>query len=266
MRIVHHFFTDCNTQQVEQLKSLGINLEVGYDSFQIEEGDVYQKIKPLMAKWGFDKNKGVGTFYNKKEIDSAELLEYGGAWINGYPQPEDNWIDSMDITYDLSKYCNKCGCGSIQKAPFRLKKRPVWRNRSAFELEWVYDEIFIKKEIYEQIFKPLGMGYWDVLLFKKNELIEDTVQLKIPTSSIALDLSKQQYEKCTQCHRIKYLNQVRGYFPNFIDNKKPKHQIQKSQEYYGSGQAADKWIIVTQELRQTMLKQGIKGIYRPLSL
>jgi len=264
MKIIYRFYTNFNQAQVDEMKLYGIDLETGHDRFDIEKGEQYEQLKLLIKKWGLDTNRAVGTLYDKKELDAADLLIYEGSWTNGYPQPEGEWISAQDITYDLSGYCRECGAGLVQHAPFRLKKPPVWKNKHTFELEWIYDELFVKRETYASLFEPLGIGCREVLLHKNGSIIEDTVQLSLPIANAALDLSRQPFEDCPSCGVRKYLNQIEGLFPGFSGEAGMKYPIQKSREYYGTGHASNKWLIITQELRQQMIRQGIRGQYSPM--
>jgi hypothetical protein len=73
-----------------------------------------------------------------------------------------------------------------------------------FELTWIYDEIFVKRELYDRVFKKAGVDCWPVLLFKKETLIECTVQLKIPQVETPMAFKNHPYEVCNICKRKKY--------------------------------------------------------------
>ncbi len=264
MEIRYIYHGNWTVEQVKIMSTFGINLELGADSFEIDKGDLHDKVFPYMVEWDYVKRRAVGTLYNIKELNGSSILVYrNGGWINGYPQPDDTH-EWQDIVYDKSAYCDNCDCGLIQKAPFRLKKAPEWKNRHAFGLEWVYDAIFVKKETYETLYKPVGIDCWPVMLHKKETVIEDTVQLKLPVSNVALDLSRQKFEQCKKCGTKKYVNQIEGFFHSFKGSVNPQFQIFKSLEDYGSGHAANKWIFVTQEMRQQIIKHGIKAQYMPV--
>ncbi len=256
---MYHYYTDLTVNQVNKLKELGINLKVGLDTLEIEKGSLYEKIKPYLEEWGLEKDKALRTYYTKNELDEASVLIYEGSWTNGYPQPDNDWPESQ-TTYDVSRLCNECGVGKVQKEPFRLKKTPVWKSQSVFDLEWVFDELFVKKGTYETLFKPFGIDCWPVMLYKKEIIIEDTVQLKLPISNTSPDLSKQPFKQCSTCGIKKYSPQIEGLFPKI---EKPEFAICRSKEYQGFDHAADKWIFITQELRQKMIVEGIKIDYLP---
>lgn len=261
MKITYGFYTNLNKKQVAIMKGFGITLETGCDRFEIEKGELSEQIEPYMKLWNC--NKYWGTNYTKKELDAAETLEMNSSgWTNGYPQPDDT-MEWKNLTYDVTGLCSDCGTGLIQNSPFRLKRAPNWNNKQMFDIEWVYDVLFVKKETYEELLKPLGIDHWPVLLHKKETVIADTVQLKIPEGTSSLDLSNQPYELCSKCGNKKYINQIEGLFPRFTDGA-PSLPIFKSKEYCGSGHVANKWIFVSQDLRHKLIKRNIKGHYRPV--
>jgi hypothetical protein len=263
MQIIYRYYGDWDSEQIKIMSHYGINLELGADSFEIEKGKKHDDICEHLKKWGFIKNRGVNTIYDKRELNEVDILVYTGSWTNGYPQPEETREWMFDV-YDTTGFCSECGCGCVQKAPFKIRRPVNWKNKHVFDLEWVHDEMFVKKEIYEQLFKPLGVCYWPVLLFKKDIILEDTVQLKIPEIAANLDLNNQRYEICGKCGRKKFINQFEGYFPGFINNQTPNIVIAKSTEYCGTGHMAFKWILLSQELRKKMTELGIRAKYMPV--
>lgn len=260
MEIGYIYYGDWTEEQKAVLKKFGIELEPGGRGIDIVKDDNFNLLRPILEEWGYTKPDFVETLYTKKEIDNAHLLQYIGNWTNGCPQPEDGW---KELVYDTTNMCSECHMGAVQKVPFRLKRKPIWKKKNAFDLEWQYDEIFVRKDIYEIVFKPLGIEYWDVLLYKKETLIEDTVQLKLPISDVSLDLKDQRHTVCEKCGSIRYYNQIEGYFPNFI-TPQPHLSICKTQEFYGHGWSCNRWIIFSQELRQVMKKNGINPSCRPV--
>jgi hypothetical protein len=127
-----------------------------------------------------------------------------------------------------------------------------------FELAWVLDEIFVRKDIYDDYFKKIGIEYSPVLLYKKDTVIENTVQLKIPTVDIPLLLDNQPFEICSTCNRKKYSPKIKGYFPSFQKEIPSSLQIFKSSEYFGSEAAADRRIFIKIEMFKHLESLKIK--------
>src|ERR1700722_5708817 len=59
----------------------------------------------------------------------------------GYPQPEvgyESWV------YDPNSYCGRCGIGGAQRNPFRFRSEPKARHSKFYQLNWVFDEFFVR--------------------------------------------------------------------------------------------------------------------------
>jgi len=262
MKNLHKIFSDWKKVQVVKLAQYGIKVELGYDSFWMEENETYEQLKPYFDIWGIKET--VVSKFSKEEEDNAKKLILLSPWANGYPMNDyDNGYKKT--TYDDTKYCNTCGIGLSQKEPFRLKKAPIWSdNKRMFSLNWVFDELFVSKDFYESKFKSIGINCEKVLLYKKETAIEDTVQLIIPVTEIALDLEGYSFEVCNDCDRKRYDLINKGFFPPFKDDIEGL-QIFKSKEWFGTGASARKYIFVSAELRQQLLKSKVNASYIPCS-
>lgn len=257
MKIIHRIYNEWTKPQVEILKSFGIDIKTGAYSFDIEEGEIYDKInKSYLKKWEVERSGG--TLYNDKDIKESELLVYVSTWVNGYPQPEDV-MSYKKLTYNLYNYCHACGIGSVQKEPFRLRRAPDWGRKKMFELNWIFDEVFVKKDLYESVFRGMGLDYWPVLICKKETIIEDTIQLKIPIVENSLLLENQPFEVCKKCGRKKYDPQIMGYFPGLKKEVPEQLKIFKTSEYFGSGGAADRRILIKKEVLNRLYELNVKS-------
>ncbi len=262
MKIIHKIGINPDNYQKQKLCDIGINVsQNSFQTFEIEENsEQFMRLKPYIEMWELPDM--INTEFTNRELNAALLLVYNFTWVNGYPQPEDDF-GYIGTTYKKEGYCKTCGTGLIQQAPFRLKKEPNWGTKKMFELNWVFDEIFVRKEVYEEIFKKYGIEAMPVFLYKKDVVIENTVQLNIPSIKVLSDLEKQPFEICKTCGTKKYNPQIKGFFPPF---KAPVEglQIFKGQEYFGSGASAHKKIFLTQELYKEMQKYKIKSEFIPL--
>ena len=97
------------------------------------------------------------TKFSDSELSNAKHLAMGSSWHHGYPQPEDDF-GYMQLTYDLRDYCEHCGIGAKQISPFRMKKSPNWGRRSILQMNWLFDEYFVKPEVWNAVFQPLGIN------------------------------------------------------------------------------------------------------------
>ncbi|CAN5839311.1 hypothetical protein BH10BAC2_BH10BAC2_34650 [soil metagenome] len=104
------------------------------------------------------------SIYTEEEFIKSKVLGMVGDWHYGYPQPEN---DYEDLCYDLTDYCKECGIGAKQVKPLRITGEPKWGRRQIFQLNWIFDEYFVKPEIYNEVFKPIEIGIEKFSLIKK---------------------------------------------------------------------------------------------------
>lgn len=257
---LHKIFSDWNKKQILTLAKYNINVEIGYDSFWLEENDTYRELKPYFDEWGVKET--IISKFSEEEEDNAKRLILLSPWANGYPMPDGDG-GYKNTTYDDSYYCKTCGMGLKQKEPFRLKKAPNWNgHKRMFSLNWVYDELFTKKDFYEKVFKPIGIKIENVLLYKKETIIGDTAQLIIPETEAVLNLEDYPFDICKDCNSKRYDLINKGFFPSFKEDIEDM-PIFKSKEWFGTGANARKYIFVSQALRQEFIKSKISANYIP---
>src|SRR5206468_11936337 len=140
------------------------------------------------------------------------FLEMRPSWVQGYPQPE-NVLGYMSQTYDMSNACEICHVGAKQIAPFRTKKSPDWGRRSILQLNWVGDEFFVKRDVYEAIFRPFGIVFRSVVLDKTGAELDTVVQLSIE-AVVDVNVDGIPLEHvCSRCSRKSYQRSNRGFPP-----------------------------------------------------
>lgn len=172
MRIIHRVSITPNESQRDTLLSLGLPLIestsplIRLVSFDIEEGDaIWPRVKALIDQW--KPTDFVRTEFTQAECDTASFLWMLGS-EKGYPQPKGGF-GYLKATYDLSDYCAACGIGEKQRAPFRMKGEPKWGKKHIFQLNWVYDQYFVPPSIWEEVFRPFGIGRLPVLNHRTGE-------------------------------------------------------------------------------------------------
>lgn len=264
MKFIHRIVFKPDKTQRRVLQELGISVPPYNDLFVFEFDEKDEKLislKPYIDKWQLVDN--IRTEFTKKELDSASFLIWFPLWLNGYPMPDEDF-GYIGTTYQKQGYCKVCGSGLLQQSPFRLRKSPKWGSKKIFGLNWVFDEVFVRKDVYETIFKKYGIESMPVLLYKKDVIIDDTVQLIIPSTKVFSNLKEQPYEICKICGMKKYNPKIKGLFPSFKDPITELHMF-KGQECFGSGAMSYKQIYVSQELRQEMIKYQIKSDFSPVN-
>lgn len=257
MRIVHRISNHLNASDRQALARLGVTLnETMKDliTFEVDEAHAHW---PAIAAWTKQKKAfdWVSTEFTQQEIGEAEWLELGPGWHHGYPQPHEDDFGYLSATHDLKDYCDECGIGLKQKAPFQMKGEPKWGRRGILQLNWVFDQFFVTPEVWAAVFKPHGVECRPVFNRKGVEL-ETVVQLSV-FEEVSIVTKELPAEVCGTCKRVKYLPVVRGPFPALAGA--PQTAMVWTQEYFGSGGSAHHAVLVSKELAQAFLEAGVRG-------
>lgn len=269
MRILHRIAFHADEDAIEELDRLHVKYNTRPAApkwiwFDIAESDpAWPRLEPLLIVWGHQ-HAWIHTEFTAREKREADLLEMMSTWNWDYPKPEKDGR-YMAVTYDVSGYCRKCGMGAKQIAPFRFRGEPRWGRRHILQVNWVFDEYFVLPEVWEDLFKKYGVQFLPVLKHQTGQPLETVVQLKIDTYATApLKLDDAPYETCPFCHRVKYLPWCRGFSPPFTARQSA--DIFKTNEYFGSGGAADHAVIVSARLFREITDCNLKGVaFTPLA-
>ena len=197
--------------------------------------------------------------YSEQERRQSPFLDVRSGKEGGYPQPEKD--SGWEIaTYDLSRYCAACGSHAQQMQPFHMIGEPKFGRSDVVSLGWVYDQLFVRTEIWERVFEPFGIESLPVLRHKTRLPLETVVQLKIDDiSPFPLDANdKWESSVCTVCGQKKNCGSPRTpYFPHFVGN--PKGHLFKTHELFGAGLISARAIICSHELYQAIASAGVRG-------
>lgn len=274
MRIIHRVGFRYSADLVEAI----VDIEIEYDRtpekdrylvdlvwFDIDEADPrWPAVKALLNEYGAAPTC-IRTEFTTAELRSAHWLEMWSDWHHGYPMPDSD-SGYRELTYDLTDYCEKCGMGASQKAPFRMRAEPKWGRRSVMQLNWVFDEVFVQPEVWHTFFAPFGIECKPVLAHKKETKLTTVVQLRFDTIlDSELDMKEHPFDICEFCQRKKYLPFSRGMFPAMTKPVKGLHAV-KSKEWFGSGASANRAVLVSANLARPLLEGRIKGVrFTPLA-
>jgi len=218
-----------------------------------EDHPNWEQVRTLLQHWDISEGH-VRTEFSKQEISDADWLEIG-AWHHGYPQPDEDVFGYRQVTYDLTDWCEQCGAGKRQKAAFQMKGEPKWGQNGILQLTWIYDELFVRPEVWSSIFEPHGIGFRPVQNTKGAEL-KTVVQLVVE-EHVGVETEGLPFERCPRCERVKYLPVARGSFPPL--KSQPMKAMAKTLEYFGSGGQADQRVVISQALAKTLASNKVRG-------
>ncbi len=254
MKVQHRFTLSVTRAIQKELLSLGVKVQEGFATFLVdEEHPSWSELRKRLATW--DAVDVVSTEFTPIELKRAKWLELVPDWHYGFPQPNEDEFGYREATFDLSEYCNRCGLGMKQKAPFQMKGEPRWGKRSIFQLNWVFDEYFVTPEVWTSVFKPHKIESRAVTNTKGAEL-QTVVQL-VTHEEVGISTNRLVTEECPSCGRIKYLPVAAGYFPTLTSE--PSTALAKTKEYFGSGASAHKGVLVSREIARALAAENVLG-------
>ena len=254
-----------------------------------EDRPEWPEVERLLAKHG-EKSISYSNVYSKAELDTAEWLVLGARGHHGYPQPEDGF-GYRQATYDLSQSCPTCNIGGVQKAPFRLRSEPKASRSQFLQLNWVFDEFFLRDEARLGL-EAAGITGFDLLrpvLHKSGRPSEQVTQMVVKTIlPPALQTQGLQPVTCKprneewnprnrlrrpepderpHCQRVKYHFIRRGPFRLRRGAFAAAPDVVKSHEWFGSGGRAEQLVLVSQKFRRTVIEAKWRGLYfEPIEL
>ena len=261
MRVFHHIGVSGQASQViKGFEALGLSLRK-YVNAQ-SDGPLFFEIGEDDSRWTLidgivRAGKGevwerVWTEFSKAELSDARFLSVSSCWTSGYPEPSNEtqpvpgtrFLSYFSDAYRLESYCSTCLTGAAQMNPFRIRHAPKWGSHSLLKLNWIFDELFVKKELWRDVFRPLGVACRPVLRHKDGTVMDAIVQLLI-SDVVELSIGERSYKLCSDCGRKTYAPICRGYFPSPLE---PVQVLAKSAQYFGVGAHPFKAILVSREL------------------
>jgi hypothetical protein len=255
MKVLYSIGKTWSRDDQEYLAAVGVNVrEEEFSYIQLEQ-DLYAKVAERVLLG--DPIYAVGAKFDSEDLDNADFLAITGLTEFGYPQP-DNSLAYLDLVYDQSILCKSCGIAKRQINPFRINSDKT--KLKAFQLTWVHDEIFVKKDFYEELFLPLGIGHKPVLIHRSGDVSGVIVQLDIPSAPWELDMSGVPFELCAVCGRKKYPVRPTDFLPKL--SGKPVHKMFRGLEYHGSGAQAYRRIFISQAIRKQFLEERLAKAFQ----
>lgn len=257
MKIVRRITFRSTPEICRELETLGIRFDPANVWFDISESDpAWPRLFQIIRSMGF--LPIAHTEFTQKEIESALWLQVQPTWHHGYPKPDMDF-GYLQATYNCSNCCEKCGSGYEQAAPFRFSSEPKWGKKSILQLNWVFDEYFVKPELWEKVFRPLGIPCREVVQHRSGAPLTTVVQLDVNAIATGpTHLGAHPFEICPKCGRKRFLPFTRGFFPPLADY--PDAHIFKTSELFGSGASSWRAVIISQELCSALRAERALGV------
>jgi len=251
VRIVHRVGINATPEIRSELATLGVVVGQGLAVFLVDEGHPRW---PEIAAW-IARRRAVDfvlTEFEQAEVDAAPWVALAPSWHQGYPQPEEGYLEA---TYDLGRHCRACGIGVVQRAPFRMKGEPRWGRNEVLQLTWVFDEYFVTPALFRRVFEPFGVPAREVLDARGARSLATVVQLVVRDEVDVADAGLP-FDTCDGCGRAKFLPHVRGPFPRVLaDGSTP---LVRTRAWFGSGASAHHVVLATAALARTL--KGVRGM------
>ncbi len=262
MRTVHRISVGSSLKVQHELRELGVSVSPeGLATFKIDESDPRW---PTIRDWAHRRQAldVVSAVFSNREVDAANWAELLPAWHCGYPQPRTDQFGFREATYDVSGLCGTCGVGAVQKAPFQMDRAPKWGKRGVCQLHWVFDEFFVTPEVWDEIFRPRGVGRRSVRAVRGGEL-EDVVQLDVPERRLLVDAEMgAPYEVCPECGVSKFSPEISTWLPPLAEQ--PSSPMFKTSQWFGSGKSAYNRVVISAEIVKALKSSQVKGCeFRP---
>lgn len=237
-----------------------------------EDDELWSEVNALMVKHK-EEFSLIETLYSKEEFENASWLTVRSKWRWEYPQPEDDF-EYKHLTYDSRNYCDKCGCGLIQKESFKLKKSPNWGKRNFLMLNWLEDELFINSKV-EEVLKNYNLKEIELYIVKNvktNQQIDNIKQIYVKNilkpGLVNQNNTIKSITKCGKCGYIKMLGTGRGVIFNKEVFRDVKSDIIKSHEVFGDGHMCSRIIFVSKIFYNVIKENGLDKdlVFEPVML
>lgn len=257
MEVYHRVTVTIDSERRQQLLDIGIEFKSLMSHLAIFEindtDDRWPLVDRLIDQWGA--GDIVSTKFMAQELTQAQYLEMTPGWHSGFPEPQDDYLST---TYKLDDYCRVCGIGKVQAGPFRIKGEPRWGAKQILQLNWIFDEFFVKPDTWLAIFEPLGIESRPVINDRTGKELITVVQLVVPSSSVGVrDPDALVRECCNKCGRTKFVPVTRGMFPALDSDL--SGNIAKTTTYFGSGHSAWQAVLISAKLFLAIRSAGVKG-------
>ena len=234
--------------------------KVGLIYLDIYESDpAWPELAKALEKWqAVDR---YDTIFTEEEILAAE-------WVRLVPVYEKEYLKPGNLAWRDYLYegrCPYCGTGKQQKAPVRLSKEPKRPPKYVVSPIASY-LVLCSPEMVAEMEEARIQGYevWPVLEHRTGKPFAHTVQIYVRevANPGLIRTEGLRPTHCEVCGRTKYHPHMRGmmYLRREVFEGKEGVDILHSYEWFGSGHAAYREIIISNRFARLILEKGWKGV------
>lgn len=216
MKTFHHLAIPVGSPESEAMEAAGVEVRhkpgALIATLELDEAsEAWRRAREVVLAYGILDMKY--SKFAKAEVRTAPWSCLEGGFIHGYPQPEDDYLDSV---YDLSEYCAECGVGARQESSFVMKAEPKWGRNGILQMNWSFSHYFVRPEVFRELFEPAGLTRRAVL-DSRGRPLESVVQLVIDCSGeLRADFAPEaESTLCEACGRTKQKPAVVGWLPEW---------------------------------------------------
>jgi len=266
---------DFNKEEQLKLKELGIQVETGWDAFEIDEKNpIISNVKSIFDR-NWDSIIQREASFSEKDRTLAPYLNIWSNKMLGYAKPDvEDEVDGYSYPFDIYPYYKDIfeventdeNYGLLrgkQIGLYSLEGEPKWGKNGIASANYIEDAFFVTPEIYESIFKPLNINYLPVLNYKTGKNLKTVVQLlQQGISQSKLNINNSQIKEAITVKKWdlrKYILKNDDYYPSFI-NSPEGLDFFYTQEYFGDGGYNQRNTIISQKLYQILKNNHIKGL------
>lgn len=197
----------------------------------------------------------LSTTFTGDEIAAASWLELVPDLRSDYPRPDEDGRGYRAATYDLTNWCETCGVGAKQKAPFPMRGEPTWGCSSVLQLSQVLDEVFVTPRLWATVFEPAGVGCRPVVNVGGEQLA--TVVQLVVDETVGIVTADLTALRCLRCGRARYVPPGPGPFPALRSS--PTSSMVRTAEYFAGGEQATNRVLVSQAIARSLDDPAVSG-------
>ena len=201
----------------------------------------------------------VYTVFSDEELLGAEWARIVPTYQKGYPEPQATWVANRT---NYEQHCPQCGTYR-QSGPFTVRSEPRLGKNDFMSLHWTY-ALFSSRRVLRKLEEHGISGYeaWDLIIKKTGEPSQAIVQLGVPAVAPAglVNLSRADAPPCDSCGFSKHEPHRRGVMRLRRDSAAADVDFVQTSEWFGSGHAAYRELLVSAKVVKLIVDQGWKGV------